>query len=61
MYGSGIDHEHALWVSNNSYGDLQHIFWGFKNLNLCKPIFLAEIMAELRRVGQRQEMGSNLG
>ena len=39
MYGSGIDHEDAIWVSNYSYGDLQHIFWGFENLNFMQSNF----------------------
>ena len=61
MYGCGIDDEHAKWVSNYFYGDLQYIFWGFENLNLCEPISLVEIMAQLRHVGPWPEMGSNLG
>ena len=44
-----------------SYGDLQQIFWGFENLNLCKPMFSADIMAQLRHVGPGAEIGSNLG
>ena len=36
MYGCGIDHEDAIWVSNYSYGDLQHIFWGFENLHFMQ-------------------------
>ena len=48
-------------VSNYSYGDLQQLFLGFENLKSCKPIFLAEIMAQLRQIGPRPEMGSNLG
>ena len=39
VYGCGIDHEDAIWLSNYSYGDLQHIYWGFENLNLCNLIF----------------------
>ena len=61
MYGWGIDHEDAIWVSNYSYGDLQHIFWGFENLNFMQSNFFAEIMAQLRHVGPRPEIGSNLG
>ena len=30
MYGCGLDHEDAVWVSNYSHGDLLHIFWGFE-------------------------------
>ena len=59
MYGCGLGHEDAIWVSNYSYGDLQHKLWGFENL--CNPTFFAEIMAQLRHVGTRPEMGSNLG
>ena len=61
MYGCGIDDEDAKWVSNYSYGDLQYIFWGFENLNLCKPISLVEIMARFGHIGPWPEMGSNLG
>ena len=38
VYGSGIEHEDAIWVQDYSYGDLQQIFWGFENLYLYKPI-----------------------
>ena len=61
MYGCGIDYEDVIWVSNNCYGDLQHIFWGFENLNIMQSNVFAEIMAQLRHVGPRLEMGSNLG
>ena len=51
----------AIWVSNYSYGDLQHIFWDFENLNFMQSKFFAIIMTQLRHVGPRPEMGSNLG
>ena len=62
VYGFGIGHEDVIWVSNYmySYGDLQRIL-GFENLNFMQSNFLAEIMAQLRHVGPRHEMGSTLG
>ena len=59
MYGCGLDHEDAIWVSNYSYGDLQQKLLGFENLNFMQSNFFAEIMAQLRHVGTRPEMGSN--
>ena len=38
-----------------------NIFWGFENLDFMQSNFFAEIMAQLRHVGPRPEMGSNLG
>ena len=39
VYGCGLDHEDAIWVSNYSYGDLQHKLWGFENLNFMQSNF----------------------
>ena len=44
-----------------SYGDLQQIFWGFENLNLCTPMFSADIRAQLRHVGPGAEIVVNCG
>ena len=38
-YGCGINYEDAIWVPTYSYYDFQQISWGFKNLDLCTPIF----------------------
>ena len=42
VYGCGIDHEDAIWISNYSYGDLQHIFWGSENLNFMQSNFFLQ-------------------
>ena len=61
MYGWDIDHEDAIKVTSKSYGGFQHILWGFKNLNFMQSNFFAKIMAPLRHVGPRLEMGLDLG
>ena len=47
VYGCGIDHEEAIWVLHYFYGNLQQIFLGFKNFNLCEPNYLADIVTQL--------------
>ena len=61
MYGCGIDHEDEIWGLNYFYGNLQQIFLGFENLNLCKPNFLADIVVQLRHVSSKDKMVLNTG
>ena len=55
VYGCGIYHEDAIWVLHYFYGNLQQIFLGFKNFNLCEPNFLADIVVQLRHVSSKDE------
>ena len=55
VYGCGIDHKDAIWVLNHFYGNLRQMFLGFKNLNLCKSNFLADIVVQLRHISSKNE------